>query len=145
MKFRQMLPNAPDDYVPQIISKKVLLLEDDRHFSTFLSEFLNSRGYAVTTVPNGADGVREILNSDFDVIICDMLMPKLPGDMFYLAVQRSKPHLCSRFIFITGNFASARVAEFIKQVNGVLLEKPFQVADLLRVLKRAESAGQAGQ
>lgn len=138
-----MFPPIPE-YVPTVISKKLLLLEDDRHFSTFLSEFLSTHGYAVTTVPNGADGVREILNSDFDVIICDMLMPKLPGDMFYLAVKRSKPHLCPRFIFITGNFASARVSEFIKQVNGVLLEKPFQVADLLRVLKRVESIAQPG-
>ena len=127
------------DYTPQVGSRKVLLLEDDRHFSAFLQELLTSRNYQVTAVPNGADGVREILNSDFDAIICDMMMPKLPGDMFYLAVQRSKPHLCSRFIFITGAVANARISEFIQQVNGVLLEKPFHVHDLLRSLQTVEA------
>ena len=129
----------PGEYVPQIGSKKVLLLEDDRHFAAFLSELLTGRNYNVTLVPNGADGVREILNSDFDVILCDMMMPKLPGDMFYLAVQRSKPHLCSRFIFITGNIANPRIAEFVAQTNGVLLEKPFRIQDLTLALKKVEA------
>ena len=97
------------------------------------------RNYQVTAVPNGADGVREILASDFDAIICDMMMPKLPGDMFYLAVQRTKPHLCARFIFITGNLANTRIKEFMQQVNGVLLEKPFHTHDLLRAIKAVES------
>ena len=131
--------DRPADYVPQIGFKKVLLLEDDRHFSTFLQELLTFRNYKVTAVPNGVDGVREILKADFDVIICDMLMPTMPGDMFYLAVKRTKPHLCERFIFITGNSANERIRDFIQQTNGVLLAKPFRVDDLTAALKKIES------
>jgi CheY-like chemotaxis protein len=59
--------------------------------------------YQVTNVPLGAEGVQQVLASDFDAIVCDMVMPNFPGDMFYLAVQRARPHLCQRFIFITGH------------------------------------------
>ena len=30
-------------------------------------------------------------------------MPTMAGDMFYLAVQKTKPQLCSRFLFVTGH------------------------------------------
>jgi len=44
--------------------------------------------YSITVVPTGAEGVQQILAGDFDAILCDMVMPNFPGDMFYLAVQR---------------------------------------------------------
>ncbi|MEI6350794.1 MAG: response regulator [Verrucomicrobiota bacterium] len=127
------------NYVPRLTTKKLLLLEDDRFFGEFLREYLVSQGYTVTLVPNGADGVREILQSDFDVIVCDMLMPKLPGNMFYLAVQRTKPHLCKRFLFITGHSADPKIGAFIAEVGGVLLAKPFRVEDISRALRRIEA------
>ena len=126
------------NYVPKISTKKLLLLEDDRFFGEFLREYLVSQGFMVTLVPNGADGVREILKTDFDVIVCDMLMPKLPGDMFYKAVERTKPHLCKRFLFITGHAADPKIGAFIAEVRGVMLAKPFRVEDILRALKKIE-------
>jgi len=68
------------------------------------------------------------------VILCDMMMPTLPGDMFYLAVERMRPHLCDRFIFMTGYKGDGKVADFIKKVNGTILNKPFLVDDLLEMI-----------
>ena len=127
------------DYIPPITPRKALLLEDDRHFAEFLREFMAKRHYLTTVVPNGADGVRETLKADFDVIICDMLMPKLPGDMFYMAVKHSKPHLCKRFIFITGYRSDARIQKFIADANSILLEKPFTVHQLYQALANVEN------
>jgi DNA-binding NtrC family response regulator len=72
---------------------------------------------------------------DFVVIHCDMLMPNLPGDMFYLAVQKVKPHLCRRFVFMTGQKGSKKIDEFIRKVRGVILWKPFHPHDLLDTIK----------
>jgi len=82
-------------------------------------------------VHNGVEGVHEVLSSDFEVILCDMLMPTLPGDMFYRAVERMRPHLCNRFIFMTGYRANSKINQFIESVKGTVLLKPFQVDDLL--------------
>src|ERR1700683_4966171 len=97
-------------------AKKILLLEDDEDFRNIIKEFLELHLYQVVTVRNGVEGVREIMASDFEVILCDMMMPTLPGDMFYLAVERMRPHLCDRFIFMTGYKGDGKVADFIKKV-----------------------------
>ena len=114
--------------------KKVLLLEDDELVSKFIKMALESKGMDVVSVANGVEGIHAIKNADFEAIICDMMMPKLPGDMFYLAVERIKPHLCSRFIFISGYKDDPKITEFLKKVNGALLVKPFKMDELLEMM-----------
>ena len=116
------------------VTPKILLLDDDENFQEILKDFLETHSYQVVAVKNGVEGVREIMASDFEVIVCDMLMPNLPGDMFYLAVERMRPHLCNRFIFITGLRDNQKVSSFIQKVRGTMLAKPFQVNDLLEMI-----------
>lgn len=111
--------------------KRILLLDDDLDLQTVLAVFLRENGYEVTPVSNGVDGVRELVKQEFDAVVCDMMMPSLPGDMFYLAVQRMRPKLCDRFLFVTGHKGNPKIQEFIKKVNGVILTKPFSVDQLL--------------
>jgi DNA-binding NtrC family response regulator len=108
----------------------VLVLEDDLDLQTAIRDFLDSRGYRVVVVNNGAEGIRKIVEADFDAIICDMIMPAFPGDMFYTATSRVKPHLCGRFIFITGDSGRSSATDFIRSVNGTVLYKPFRLAYL---------------
>jgi CheY-like chemotaxis protein len=56
--------------------KSILLLDDDSDLADTLKLLLESRNFVVTTVANGVDGLREIMSLDFDVIICDMMMPR---------------------------------------------------------------------
>ena len=125
--------NLPEQY-SGMQTKRILLLEDDDQFSAVIKDFLESNFYEVVAVRNGVEGVREILKSDFEAIVCDMMMPTLPGDMFYFAVERMRPHLCDRFIFITGMRGNPKVNDFIKKVNGTMLAKPFHVDDLLEMI-----------
>ena len=126
-------PNNPLQPSPHVETKQILILEDEETVSKFL-KFALEPAHTVVVVGNGVDGVREIQARDFDVIICDMMMPKLPGDMFYFAVERTKPHLCSRFIFMTGFKDDEKIGAFIKKVNGLILTKPFKTADLLEMI-----------
>lgn len=125
--------------------KSILLLDDDIELADTLKVLLEARPYVVTTVKNGVEGLREVMALDFDVIICDMMMPTMPGDMFYLAVQRTKPELCDRFIFVTGHAESPRVSDFLASIDGTLIYKPVEPDQLIRaislVLKNAESHG----
>jgi CheY-like chemotaxis protein len=118
--------------------KRILLLEDDAAFKEIMTDFLRENNCNVVAVQNGVEGVHEVLAGDFDVILCDMLMPTLPGDMFYRAVERMRPHLCDRFIFMTGYRGNSKVNEFIDQVRGTVLTKPFHVDDLLELVAFVE-------
>jgi DNA-binding response OmpR family regulator len=114
--------------------RKALLLEDDATFREILQAYLCEQGMEVVSVQNGVEGVHEVLASDFDAIITDMQMPTLPGDMFYRAVERMRPHLCERFIFMTGYRGNAKVNDFVVSVGGIMLMKPFQMGDLEELL-----------
>ena len=56
--------------------------------------------------------------------------PNLSGDMFYMAVERTKPNLCKRFIFMTGHKGDPKIDAFIRKVRGLMLWKPFELHDL---------------
>jgi hypothetical protein len=63
-----------------------------------------------------------------------VMMPAMPGDMFYLAVQRTKPHLANRFIFITGHSGNPKIDEFLKKVDAMVLTKPVVTDDLVKAI-----------
>jgi DNA-binding response OmpR family regulator len=115
--------------------EKILMLEDEGDLTVMLKQYLESNGFRVTTVTNGVEGLKKIMLEDFDVIVCDMLMPNLPGDMFYIAVQKVKPHLCRRFIFMTGHKGDKKIDDFVRKVHGMMLWKPFQPHELLEAIK----------
>ena len=124
----------PDDLVgPE--PRRILLLEDDGQLAANLKEILESHQYLVTIVADGAAGLQQLLAADFDVIVCDMVMPGFPGDMFYMAVQRTRPHMCKRFVFTTGHRADPKIDAFIRHVKGLMLWKPFQVHELLDAIE----------
>jgi len=124
--------------------KSILVVEDEDEIAEMLKAVLETKNFVVTLASNGVEGVREILALDFDVIVCDLMMPKMAGDMFYLAVERAKPHLCKRFLFITGQSDNVRVEEFLKKIDAIVLFKPVRIEELLdtvgMVLKRGASA-----
>ncbi|MEW6158595.1 MAG: response regulator [Verrucomicrobiota bacterium] len=111
--------------------KHVLVVDDDIELSQTFKALLESQDYMVTIVTNGVDALKLIMQMDVDVIICDLMMPQMAGDMFYMAVERVKPHLCQRFIFITGYEGHPKFEEFLKKVNSVVLYKPVTPGKLL--------------
>jgi len=126
--------------------KNVLLVDDDQVLANTLKYLLESHNFIVTTSANGADALREVMAFDFDVIICDMLMPTMAGDMFYLAVQKTKPYLASRFLFITGHADNPKVEAFLKSVDAQVVFKPVLSDELVRmislILKQNGDSGQ---
>jgi len=128
-------PSPDTEEPPELHIRSVLLLEDDVLQAIVIRKLLEASDFVVTTVENGADGLREVMAFDFDVIICDMMMPKMPGDMFFLAVSRAKPQLCRRFVFLTGFGHEPKVAEFLAKVGGPVLHKPVPNLKLIEAIR----------
>jgi DNA-binding NtrC family response regulator len=120
-------------------AKNVLILEDDTDLAAVLKTGLEVKGYVVTIVSNGADGLKKILADEFSIILCDMVMPNFPGDMFYQAVERVRPQLCKKFIFMTGHQGDQKIGEFIQRIQGFILWKPFEMQVLFEAIKTVNS------
>ncbi|RYD84053.1 MAG: response regulator [Verrucomicrobiaceae bacterium] len=114
--------------------KSILVVDDDLELAEMLKELLESRNYVVTVVGNGAAALHEVMAMDFDVIVCDLLMPRMPGDMFYLAVKKARPALADRFLFVTGHSENPKVEAFLKQIDAQVLFKPVLTEDLVRMI-----------
>ena len=111
-------------------ARRVLLLEDRDDFREVLQDHLVFRSYEVTSVRSGVEGLREIMKGGFDLIICDMMMPQVGGEMFYWAVTRARPATARRFIFFTGHKNNPAIEFFFRRVNATVLIKPFKLAAL---------------
>lgn len=109
-------------------------MDDDTELAQTLKELLESRNFVVAVQPNGAAALREVQAIDYDVIVCDMLMPKMAGDLFYLAVKKIKPELASRFIFVTGHADDPKVEEFFKSIDALVIYKPVLTEELVRMI-----------
>src|SRR5438477_3100372 len=113
----------------------ILVLEDDDQLAALLKDVLESCSYQVTTVQNGVQGLRCIMAEEFDLVLCDMVMPTFPGDKFYIAVERIKPALCRRFLFMTGHSVKLEYDFFIRNIGGSMLWKPFEPRELLAAIR----------
>lgn len=116
--------------------KRVLIVEDDLELVQIYEHLLGGFQYEVTTATDGVLALKRILAQDVDAILCDLRMPELDGDLFFSAVERAKPHLCDRFIFITGAGDDPKYQSFLKQVKSPVLRKPVHPAQLMEELRR---------
>jgi CheY-like chemotaxis protein len=128
------MSDSSENTTNEIEIKSILVVDDDAELADTLKELLESRNFVVAVQPNGAAALREVQAIDYDVIVCDMMMPQMAGDMFYLAVQKIKPELAARFIFITGNAENPKVDEFLKRVDAPVLFKPVLMEELVRTI-----------
>jgi CheY-like chemotaxis protein len=115
---------------PSAPAPKVLLLEDRDDFRGVLRDYLVSCSYDVISVSSGVEGLREIMKARFDLIICDMKMPRMGGEMFYWAATRVRPATRERFIFFTGHKNNPAIEFFFRRINARVLFKPFKLAAL---------------
>ena len=61
------------------MNNKILIIEDDIAISEMVKNYLTKDGFIVTAAFNGEEGIVKYLNDDFDLIILDLMMPKLDG------------------------------------------------------------------
>jgi CheY-like chemotaxis protein len=90
----------------------------------------------VETVANGRLALARLDEHTYDLILCDMRMPELDGPSLYRLLEHHKPHLCSRFIFLTGDTLEPATQAFLEQSSAPCLTKPFSIAEARRVIQR---------
>jgi len=114
--------------------RHVLIVEDEVDLALSYKELLEAHGFSVHTAPTGVIALKHILNKDVDAVLCDLKLPQLEGDMFYITVEKSKPEVCDRFIFITGMADNPKFQPFINKMKGRVLFKPVRVEQVLEAL-----------
>lgn len=123
---------------------RVLVVDDEPMLGRAISRGL--REHEVIVVSTGADALALFQRGDrFDVILCDLMMPSMPGFDLHDHVRLLAPEQADRMVFMTGGATTTRAREFVASRRDLVLQKPVSmdtvretVARLLRSTKTGE-------
>jgi signal transduction histidine kinase/ActR/RegA family two-component response regulator len=127
---------------------RVLVLEDEPTVARLIADVLEDEGLKVDTLLDSREALPRAARHDYAFVICDMKMPQLDGEEFYLTLLREGSPLCDRFLFVTGDVLSAHTRNFLERYELPYVAKPFRVEELTdkirSVLERGKPIGTAG-
>jgi two-component system cell cycle sensor histidine kinase/response regulator CckA len=109
---------------------RVLVIDDDAMVVRTIDRTLRER-HEVTCITEprlALDAIRA--GAEFDVIICDLMMPKTSGAWVYEQVLALDPGLADRILFVSGALFVPEMQSFLESVSNPRLEKPFAPRDL---------------
>ncbi len=122
-------PQPLEPLVHSLELKAVLVVDDDQQLASALRWILADENFLV-------DVMMKVKAHEYDAVICDLKMPKLRGDEFYLKAKDLRPSLADRFIFITGFAADPSIALFFNKHEVKYLVKPFPIGVLIDCVKQ---------
>jgi CheY-like chemotaxis protein len=112
------------------------VVEDETALANAVVDSLRDAGYIVARAGDGEEALAEVAAKQFDLVICDLKMPRVDGMAFYRALAQAHPALSRRVIFVTGDVAGTDAEAFLKESGCQWLAKPFRLADLLRAVRQ---------
>jgi len=123
----------------------LLVVEDDENISTALAEYFSRAGYSVTTSPDGLAGVEAAVNSRPDVVVLDLMLPKMDGLSVCKEIRQKNPLM--PIIMLTAKDDVVDKVLGLEMGADDYITKPFSLreveARIKSVLRRARAAAAA--
>ncbi len=116
------------------MDKKILVCEDDEFLSQLYSDVLRGEGYAIETALDGEDALKKITAGGWDLVLLDIIMPKISGLEVMKKVKESPqplaPNKC--IIFLTNLDKGEEIKEALMLGNGYLIKSQITPGDLVK-------------
>ncbi len=112
---------------------KILIVDDSEVIRNLLEEYLTDAGFSVDLAIDGQDGIDKALAGDYQVVFCDIHMPRKNGYQVYREVTARKPDLA----FIMTDSLPDQLAEMAQSAGAhCCLTKPFDLDQVKRTLDK---------
>ena len=115
--------------------KAILVVDDDKQLASALQWILADENFLVDIAFDGEEALIKVKAHEYNAIICDMKMPRMRGDEFYLKAREARPSVSDRFIFITGFATDPHITSFFNRHEVKYLVKPFAIEGLISCVK----------
>ena len=116
----------------------ILVVEDEPKAGNYLLNGLQELGYSVSLARNGADGLHLALEHSFDVIVLDVMMPKMDG---WEVLRRLRKETDTPVLFLTARDDIADRVKGLELGADDYLIKPFSFAELVARLRTLTRRG----
>ncbi|MEX1021012.1 MAG: response regulator, partial [Litorilinea sp.] len=136
----EALETSPQPFIQAISQQHILIVEDDPAGREALRDTLQEFGYRVTTAENGLDALSQIhaSQSHFDLILSDLVMPKMSGIQFFHQLRQRNLNIPT--IVLTGYPLADGGQELLGAGVVDWLPKPFNADTLLQKIETALAA-----
>lgn len=122
---------------------KILLVEDDSTLSFIIQDALTREGFDVVCAPNGESGLKMFEEYNPDIIVADVMMPKMDGFEMVRIIRLTSPSV--PVLFLTARTALDDVVKGFELGANDYIRKPFQILELVvrikALLKRIQQGG----
>jgi two-component system NtrC family sensor kinase len=122
---------------------KALLIDDERSIRLALARFMRRRGWDVDEAADGAAALaalRAAPPDGYDLVVTDLRMPGMSGFQVHDWLEENRRDLFARLVVSTGDVASAPVREFLARISRPVLEKPFELSALAKLMDGVSGA-----
>ncbi len=115
--------------------KNILIIDDEKGIRNTLTEILEYEKFKVDSAENGEAGVKLALSNNYDLVLCDIKMPKMDGMDVLERLTHSKPDL--PVVLITGHGSVENAVEALKMGAYDFIQKPIDLNRLLVTVRNA--------
>jgi two-component system nitrogen regulation response regulator NtrX len=113
----------------------ILIVDDEKAIRKTLSEILSFEGYRIDEAGDGEEGIRKFRDKEYDVILCDIKMPKMDGIEFLDKAKELNPDI--PIIMISGHGTIETAVEAVKKGAYDYISKPPDLNRLLITIRNA--------
>jgi DNA-binding response OmpR family regulator len=117
------------------VNRKVLVVDDDPSVRKLLNQTLEMEGYEVSTAADGEEALEELPAAQPDVVVLDVMMPKLNGLDVLDRIRRNPETSTLPVILLTAKSSKEDVWEGWQRGVDYYMTKPFDVEELLRFIE----------
>ncbi|MBW2732390.1 MAG: response regulator [Deltaproteobacteria bacterium] len=130
----EVTPEPATEPAPALAPRgRILVVDDETGIRSAIKSIL--RDHEVIEASSGEAGKALLLgDQNFDVILCDMMMPGMSGVDLHMWLSAENETLANRMVFITGGAFTPRTREYLSEVGNRVVEKPFDVAGLKKLV-----------
>ena len=117
------------------MTKNILVVEDDKNIRGDLVAMLEEEGFIVDALPNGKLVLETIMNKQFAVVLCDIMMPRMDGyEVLQLMRKNLKPTERPLFIFLSAQAENSDFRKGMEHGADDYLTKPYKLQELLNAI-----------
>lgn len=117
---------------------RILIIDDEQPIRSVLRRVLERAGHEVGEADDGQAGLKQIAASSFDLVVTDIVMPKMEGIEFIFQVHREQPGLKVIAVSGGGRVAPKAYLDMARSAGAVsVLVKPFTIEELLAAVDAA--------
>jgi nitrogen-specific signal transduction histidine kinase/CheY-like chemotaxis protein len=125
----------PSEPAPPVRRGRLLVIDDESAITNSIAYALSDE-HEVVSCGSAAEALRVLrMRSDFDIVLCDLVMPEQDGPALFQQVCAELPELAPRFVFMTGGASLPHAERFLSEVPNARMEKPFELGALRKLLR----------